>query len=166
MQSRRKGALGVAILAVALATFSSAAASHASGFPGRVCALVTASAARAAGIKSQCVEQPQAARLSWASWGVRDGRHYLAVRISTAVSVMHPLAPTLHPIGPSWHGPIEVAPGIDAYYTESAYHGTPHRQGTMRFIAKASVVNVSLVDADAAVLPGLTSVAKSVARHM
>ena len=165
MQKTPKAAFATAALAAAALSIPTATAS-ASQFRGHVCALVTASAARAARIEAPCVEQQQTVpHTTAATWGLRDGAHYLAVRISPAISLVHPV-PTLQPRLPRWQGPIRVAPGINASYTESKYQGTANGQGSMRFIAKGNLVTITLADATGAVLPGLTSIAKSIARHM
>jgi len=162
MQKTLRGALAASTLA-ALALGVSTASASPRTFNGHVCSLVTTSAARAAGIQAPCVEQTQSTPLTAAAtWGARDGGHYLSVRIGPLLPVMHPLGSRIQPRLPRWLGPIRIAPGVNAYYTLSRYHGTADRAGAMRFTNDGQVITITLINAHADALPGLTAIAKSV----
>ena len=166
MQKKRWAAFAASAL-VAAALDASATSASPNAFNGHVCSLVTTSATRAANVHAPCTEQTQTTtRTAAATWGTASGPHYLSVHVGALLPVMHPLGNRLQPRLPRWHGPIQIAPGINAYFTLSNYRGTADRAGAMRFTEQGNLVTISLIDASADALRGLTEVAKSIEQHL
>jgi hypothetical protein len=165
-----------ALAATALtAVICASPAAATSTFSGDVCALVTPAAARAAAVDAPCVQskaQPVKATPSTtyvAAWGTATAgsEHYMAVQVGPIRSITLGRLSKLFPRGPGkLLGPILVAPGIKAYYLQSAYEGVAGGRGTMKLVDKGHLVQITILNASGNVLPGLEAVAKAVASKM
>jgi hypothetical protein len=168
MEHRRTASLGLAAATVAATFFASFAHAAAPAFAGNVCALVTPTAVRAAGIAAPCVQAKSGATYV-ASWGTSaaDSDHFMSVQIGPVKSTTPEGLSKLLPRGPGkLLGPLLIAPGIKAYYSLSAYHGTAGGRGTMRFVDKSRLVQLTLVNATGNTLSGLEAVARATASNM
>jgi hypothetical protein len=165
MEHPRTALLSVAAAALATTCFASFADAASPGFNGNVCALVTPAAVRAAGITASCV-QAKTGATSTAIWGTSAAAsdHFMSVQIGPVV----PLRPSkLLPHGPGkLLGPVLIAPGIKAYYSQSADKGTAGGRGTMRFIDRGRLVQLTLVNVSGSTLSGLEAVAKAAVSNL
>jgi hypothetical protein len=100
-----------------------------------------------------------------AQWGTpTTSDHFMTVQVGRAGAVVTKPVPIL-PRQPHWLGPIAVAPGVSAYYTESPYHGVANGQGAIKFVEHGYQSQITLGNT-APALPGLMVVAKSVAARI
>jgi hypothetical protein len=140
-------------------------------FKGDVCALVAPAAARAAGVDAPCVPSkaaPSALQTYVATWGNSPtaADHFMSVQVGPVSSTG--LRPNkLFPRAPGkLRGPVTVGPGVKAYYSLSAYGATVDGRGSMRFVDKNHLVQLTLSDASGNVLSGLEAVATAIALKM
>jgi hypothetical protein len=139
-----------------------------------VCSLVSPAAVQAANVPAPCV---QARVLSFrgpvspvyvATWGSsKSGAdHFMSVQVAPARAI-RVTRTALFPRGPGKPlGPWQVTPTVKAYWTQSSYSGTPGGRGTMRFVKGGHLIQITLLDSQANVLPGLKAVASSIAARL
>jgi hypothetical protein len=174
MEHPRSALVTIAAAALAATAFASLASAAAPPFNGDVCALVTPAAVRAAGIAAPCVQAKTAARSTVsqtyiANWGTSapGSDHFMSVQVGPIKSVNLLRKSKLLPRGPGkLLGPIVIAPGIKAYYSQSAYKGVAGGRGTMRFIDKDHLLQITIVNASGNTLSGLEAVARATASNM
>ena len=87
--------------------------------------------------------------------------HFMSLWVGP-VAPVNPLRQNrLQPRGPGkLQGPIMIAPGIKAYYSQSAYKGEAGGRGTMKFVDKGHLLQITVVNASGNTLSGLEAVAK------
>jgi hypothetical protein len=157
----------------AVLAFAPAAGGAASGFNGDVCALVTPAAVTAADVSAPCVQSRTLSNTVprfqvWvATWGSATADHYMAVQVGPPRVAFQTRPNQLFPRGPGKPlGPWMVTPAVKAYWTQSAFKGTAGGRGTMKFVKGGHLLQITIQDATANVLPALKMVAKSVAAHI
>jgi hypothetical protein len=168
MEHPRKALLALAATTVAATFFASLAQGASAPFAGNICSLVTPAAVRAAGITAPCV-QANSGTTDVAKWGMSatPSGHFMSVQMGTVKSTTPARASNLLPRGPGkLLGPLLIAPGIKAYYSLSAYQGTEDGRGTMRFVDKGRLVQLTLVNASGGALAGLEAVARATASNL
>jgi hypothetical protein len=155
-------------LCVSASVFAAPGSGKVATFSGKVCGLVTRAAEREAQVTAPCVQlrvRTGQTPLYVAQWGtpaVND--HFMTVEVGRAGVVVTKPVPIL-PRRPHWLGPITVAPGVSAYYTESLYHGVANGQGAIKFVEHGYQSQITLGNTSPA-LSGLIAVAKSVAARI
>jgi hypothetical protein len=175
MKQSRGVFLAIASVAALVAVPSSNARSG--QFDGKVCALVTAAAQRAAGAPAPCVQStvkslqlthPTVWVANWGTSSVPGGPdHFMTVQVGPpAVAIVFRKGSRLNPIRVKYVGPVELAPGVKGYYALSGYKGTAGGRGTIRFVKGGYLCQMTVVDASTNVLPGLLAVAKSAAARL
>ena len=168
MEHPRKALPALAATTVAATFFASFAQAASPPFGGNVCALVTPSAVRAAGITAPCV-QANSGTTYIANWGTSAAAsdHFMSVQIGSVKTTNPGRAGTPLPRGSGkLLGPLLIAPGIKAYYSLAAYHGTAGGRATMRFVDKSRLLQLTLVNASGNALSGLEAVARAAASNM
>jgi len=161
-------AKALAMLFVFGFVFAAPGSAKVAAFNGKICGLVTPTAAHIAQVTAPCVQLKVTTGQTpvyTAEWGTpAKSDHFLTVQIGRAGITVTKPAPIL-PRRPQWVGPIAVAPGITAYYTESPYHGVANGQGAIKFVEHGYQTQITLGNT-APALSGLTAVAKSVAARI
>ncbi len=168
MEHSRATLVTLVVATLAAAVFASLAHAASSAFDGNACALVTPAAARAAGVSAPCV-QATSGTTNLASWGTSASAsdHFLALQVGPVKAVNAIRTGKLLPRGPGkLLGPILIAPGVKAYYSQSAYRGTAGGRGTMRFVDRSRLLQITLVNASGNTLSGLEAVAKAAVSNM
>jgi hypothetical protein len=146
-------------------------------FDGKVCALVTPAAQRAAGAPATCVQssmksqQPTHPTVWVGNWGTSSvpggPEHFMTVQVGPPAAVIDfRKAPRLNPIHVKYVGPVQLAPGVKGYYALSGYKGTAGGRGTLKFMEGGYLCQMTVVDASRSVLPGLLAVGKSAAARL
>jgi hypothetical protein len=172
MEHPRTVLVTLAAATLAATSFASLAGAAPPPFDGNVCALVTPAAVRAADIAAPCVQAKTgatSAQTYTASWGTSatGSDHFMSVQVGPVKSSNLLRPSKLLPRGPgNLLGPMIIAPGIKTYYSQSAYKGAAGRRGTMRFADKDRLLQITLVNASGATLPGLEAVARAAVSNM
>ena len=168
MEHPRKTLPALAATTIAATCFASFAQASSPPFGGNVCALVTPAAVRAAGITAPCVQANSGTTYA-ANWGTSAAAsdHFMSVQIGAVKSTTpaRPGKPLPRGTG-KLLGPLLIAPGIKAYYSLAAYHGTAGGRATMRFVDKSRLLQLTLVNASGNALSGLEAVARAAASNM
>ena len=168
MEHPRTALLSLAAAALAAASLASLAEAGSPAFAGNVCALVTPAAVRAASITAPCVQGKTGATYT-ATWGTTAAvaDHFLSVQVGPVKSTNLVRPSRLLPRGPGkLLGPVLIAPGIKAYYSESSDKGMADGRGAMRFVDRSRLVQITLVNTSGNTLAGLEAVARAAASNM
>ena len=168
-----------AFLAIAWVTAMVAvppASARSGQFDGKVCALVTAAAQRAAGTTAPCVQSsmkslqlkhPTVWVANWGTSSVPGGpEHFMTAQVGPPTAAIDFRKGRLNPIRVKYVGPVQLAPGVKGYYALSGYKGIAGGRGTIKFIKDGYLCQMTVVDASRNVLPGLLAVAKSAAARL
>jgi hypothetical protein len=174
MKHLRGAFLAVWVVAMVAVPVSNARSGQ---FDGKVCALVTAAAQRAAGATAPCVQstmkslQPTHPTVWVANWGTSSvpggPEHFMTAQVGPpAATIDFRRNVRLNPIRVNYVGPVQLAPGVKGYYALTGYKGTAGGRGTIRFVKAGYLCQFTIVDASRNVLPGLLAVAKSAAMRL
>ncbi|MGZ4419408.1 MAG: hypothetical protein ACXVRV_14720 [Gaiellaceae bacterium] len=175
MEHPRPALVTIAAAALASTALASLAGAATPAFTGDVCALVTPAAVQAAGIAAPCVQaktgtaQSTLAKTYSASWGTSatGSDHFMSLQVGPIKSGNLLRPSRLLPRGPGkLLGPVVIAPGIKAYYTQAAYKGAAGGRGTMRFVDKSHLLQITIVNASGRTLSGLEAVARAAAANI
>jgi hypothetical protein len=168
MEHSRTALLALASGTLAALSFAAFGQAATPAFNGNVCALVSPAAERAAAISAPCVPAKTGAT-STATWGTSAAvaDHFMSIQVGPVKAGNAGPLSKLLPRGPGkLLGPLLIAPGIKAYYSQSADKGTAGGRGTLRFVDHSRLVQITLVNASGNTLPGLEAVAKAAASNM
>ena len=168
MEHSRTTLVTLVVASLVAAVFASLAHAASSAFDGNACALVTPAAARVAGVSAPCV-QGTSGTTNLASWGTSAtaSDHFMALQVGPVKAVNPIRTSKVLPRGAGkLLGPILIAPGVKAYYSLSAYKGTGGGRGTMRFVDRSRLLQITLVNASGNTLSGLETVARAAVASM
>ena len=102
-----------------------------------------------------------------AEWGAATSDHFLSVQVGAPTPVVGRLHPDpILPRPQHWKGPVLVAPGVQAYYTESPYKGVSNAAGKLKFVDHGYLTQIGLTDTSAPAFTGMMAVARSIAARL